>query len=294
MKHLSLLACSLLTAHCSLAAAPLCNAEVCPLNQNALVFENDRFGAYVYGPGNYHHWNGVDIFNKSIPGSAAVAWSKDPALNVFNKHPNIHDNRGEGLDNYTMGAARGVGAVALWADGEWKTYSPWEKAEIIHTGDDYVEFKLVFPACSSLGKMTYHITLKKGDDFYRNDVSFERADRFRPDWRVGPGLDLEPKRDHKGDLKEEPGLVSLYEDSKDLLGGVKKFGPEGSTMTAIFAPKGSDVEMLTDRLNCRVIGFKSANFTYYAGCSWSLAKHYPTPAAWHDHVFGERSRFSTH
>ena len=261
-----------------MATHPVCNAAVCPLNQNAMIWENDRFGAYLYGPGNYHHWNGVDVFNKSIPGSAAIAWSQDPALTKFHKHPNFHDNRGEGMDNYTMGASRGVGGVAVYGDGEWKTYGPWEKREIIHTGDDYVEFKLVYPACSTLGRMTYHITMKRGERFFRNDVSFEFAKRMRGDFRVGPGLDLDPKRDHKGSLVEEPGLVSLFEDAKG------KNGTEGSTMEAIVVADPSAVEVLTDRQNCRILAFKTAKFTYWAGAAWSLAGEVTTAEAWHEIV----------
>ena len=257
---------------------PVCNAAVCPMNQNAMIWENDRFGAYLYGPGNYHHWSGVDVFNKSIPGSAAIAWSQDPNLTDFFKHPNFHDTRGEGMDNYTMGASRGVGGVAVYGDGEWKTYGPWEKYEIIHTGDDYVELELVYPACSTLGKMTYRITLKRGERFFRNDVSFEFAERMRGDFRVGPGLDLEPKRGHKGSLVEGPGFVSLFEDAKG------KDGAEGSAMEAIVVADPSAVEVLTDRQNCRVLAFKTAKFTYWAGSAWSLAGEVTTAGAWHDIV----------
>ena len=261
-----------------MATNPVCNAAVCPMNQNAMIWENDRFGAYLYGPGNSHHWSGVDVFNKSIPGSAAIAWSQDPKLTDFFKHPNFHDNRGEGMDNYTMGASRGVGGVAVYGDGEWKTYGPWEKYEIIHTGDDYVELELVYPACSTLGKMTYRITLKRGERFFRNDVSFEFAERMRGDFRVGPGLDLEPKRGHKGSLVEGPGFVSLFEDAKG------KDGAEGSAMEAIVVADPSAVEVLTDRQNCRVLAFKTAKFTYWAGSAWSLAGEVTTAGAWHDIV----------
>lgn len=255
--------------------AAVCIAGQCAANQNAVVWENDKAAFYAYGPGNYHVWTGIDIFNKSVPGPVATAWSSDPALNVFSKHPNIHDNRGEGMDNYTMGAARGVGAVALWADGEWKTYVAWESFELLHAGDDYVEFKLVYPGFSALGKMIYRVRLDAGSRFYRNDVTFEHPERFRKDWRVGPGLDLDPARDHRGDLVDEQGLVSLFELPKGAAGA------DGSTMTAIVAPAGSDVEMMTDRLNCRVIGFKKASFTYYAGAAWSLAGEVTTAADWH-------------
>ena len=129
-----------------------------------------------------------------------------------------------------------------------------------------------------LGKMTYRITLKRGERFFRNDVSFEFAERMRGDFRVGPGLDLEPKRDHKGSLVEEPGLVSLFEDAKG------KDGAEGSAMEAIVVADPSAVEVLTDGQNCRVLAFKTAKFTYWAGSAWSLAGEVTTAGAWHDIV----------
>jgi len=249
--------------------AAVCDCAVCPLNQNALVWENDRFGAYAYGPGNWHAWSGIDIFNKR-GGASVVAWSQDPALNDFSRHPNIHDNRGEGMDNYAMGAGRGVGGVALQADGEWKTYPSWETCRILHTGEDYLAFELVYPTFSAAGKMTYHITLKRGERFFRNDVSFERMPK---DFLVGPGIDLDPKRGHAGDLHEEAGLVSLFEDPR---------GADGSTMTAIFVSDPSLVTNVTDHLNCRVLAFRGRKtFTYWAGASWSLAGEITTPSAWH-------------
>mgnify|MGYP003329620975 CR=1 FL=1 len=124
--------------------------------------------------------------------------------------------------------------------------------------------------------MTYHITLKRGERFFRNDVSFERMPKG---FLAGPGIDLESKRDHKGNLVEEPGLVSLFEDAKG------ESGKDGSTMAAIFVADPAQVTVMTDHLNCRVLAFKGEkNFTYWAGASWSLAGEIVTPDAWHEHV----------
>lgn len=180
------------------------------------------------------------------------------------------------MDNYTMGASRGVGGVALFADGEWKTYPDWETSRIIHTGPDYCEFELVYPAFSAAGRMTYHITLKRGERFFRNDVSFERMPK---DFVAGPGIDLEPRRDHKGSLFESAGVVSLFEDPKG------RDGNEGSTMSAIFVRPGEKIETLTDHMNCRVLGFRGkAKFTYWAGASWSTAGEMISAEQWHEHV----------
>jgi len=265
MKKRLILHFSLFIIHYSFAG--VCACGVCPERQNDFVWENDKFGMRAYGPGEFHKWSGFDVFNKNTSSNVCLTW-----CHRLDKG-NFHENRGFGMDNYTMGASRGVGGVAMFADGEWKTYPDWETCRVIHTGDDYLEFELVYPAFSSAGKMTFHITLKRGERFFRNDVSFERMPE---NFFAGPGMDLEPKRDHKGDLVEEPGVVSLFEDPKG------ENGKDGSTMSAVFVPDPSQVTMMTDHLNCRVLAFKGRkSFTYWAGASWSLAGEITTAAAWH-------------
>jgi len=249
-------------------AAAICNAEVCPERQNDFCWENDKFGMRAYGPGEYHKWSGWDIFNK-MPGEngAAAKLLHGKGVNV-----NWHEAPFGGvLDNYTIGASRGLGGIAFWGDGEWKTYPDWETSRVIHTGDDYCEFELVYPACAAAGKMTCHVTLRRGERFFRCDVGFEHPERFRGDFRAGPGIDLEPKRDHKGVLVEEAGLVSLFEDPK---------GENGSTMEAIFVADPSEVEVMTDHMNCRVLAFRKPNFTFWAGTAWTKAGEITTPEAW--------------
>ena len=182
------------------------------------------------------------------------------------------------FDNYTMGASRGVGGVALYGDGEWKTYPDWETSEVLHNGDDYLQFRLVYPAFSAAGKMTYVVTMRRGERFFRNDVSFERMPKG---FFAGPGLDVDPGRMHKGVLAEAPGLVSLFEDERfDAKGNA-----EGSTMAAVFVDDPSQVTPMTDHMNCRVLAFKGrSSFTYWAGACWSGAGEITTPAAWLEHV----------
>ena len=253
------------------AESPVCACAVCPERENDFVWENDKFGMRAYGPGEFHKWSGLDVFNKNTASNVCLTW-----CHRIDKG-NFHENRGFGMDNYTMGASRGVGGVAMFADGEWKTYPDWESSRVIHAGDDYLEFELVYPAFSAAGKMTYHITLKRGERFFRNDVSFEKG--LRDGFFAGPGIDLDPSRDHKGDLREEPGVVSLFEDPKG------EGGTDGSTMEAVFVADPSQVTPMTDHMNCRVLAFKGRKgFTYWAGASWSLAGEITTPEAWHAEV----------
>jgi len=270
MKRLLLFGFSLFTFHFSFAGA-VCNCAVCPERENDFCWENDKFGMRAYGPGEFHKWSGFDVFNKGKDAGSAVEMLRRPGA-----CGNWHETPWKGvLDNYTMGASRGVGGIAMFADGEWKTFPDWETSRVIHTGDDYLAFELVYPAFSAAGRMTCRITLARGERFFRNDVSFEKA--FPAGFVAGPGIDLEPKRGHRGDLFEDAktGVVSLFEDPK---------GKNGSTMSAIFPVPGRKFEMMTDHLNCRVIGFRSQSFSYYAGASWSQAGEITTAKAWHEAV----------
>ena len=261
----------MLTIASAFLLSAICNAEVCPERENDFCWENDKVGFRAYGPGEYHKWSGFDVFNKATEKPVAAKMLHGRGVNV-----NWHETPFEGvLDNYTMGASRGVGGIAFWGDGEWKTFPDWETARVVHVGDDYCEFELVYPAFAAPGRMTCHITLRRGERFFRNDVSFEHPERFGGDFRVGPGIDLDPARGHRGVLVEEPGLVSLFEDPKDA---------HGSTMEAIFVADPADVKVMTDRMNCRVLAFKKPSFTYWAGATWSKAGEVTTPEAWNREV----------
>lgn len=183
-----------------------------------------------------------------------------------------------------MCASRGLGGVALFADGEWKTYSTWEKSEIVTNTSDVCEFKLVYPSFSSLGRMTYHITLRRGERFFRNHVSFE-SPSLPVEFRPGPGLDVDPKRGHGGDLREDAslGVISLFEDVKGET--------DGSTMTAVFIDQNEkhEIELMTDHLNCRVLAVRKPSFTYWAGAAWSKAGEIVTAEQWHKEVLDFRN-----
>ena len=247
----------------------VCLCGVAPERSNDFFWENDKFGMRAYGPGEWHKWSGFDVFNKATSSNMVAEILHHPSA-----HGNWHQNvNGVCFDNYTMGASRGVGGIAMFADGEWKTYPDWESSRVITNTDERCEFELVYPAFSAAGKMTCHITLRRGERFFRNDVSFER---MPGGFLAGPGFDLEPSRDHRGSLFEGDGVVSLFEQSKPA--------DEGSTMTALFVEDPSAVTTMTDHLNCRVFAFKTKAFTYWAGASWDKAGEITTPEAWHDHV----------
>ena len=165
-----------------------CICGVAPERQNDFYWENDRVGFRAYGPGEYHKWSGIDLFIKKTPSNAVERLLREPGC-----HGDWHKNENPyAYDDFAVGPGPGCGGVAVFADDGWKTYPDWETARVLHEGDDYLEFELVYPACCALGKMTCHITMRKGDDFFRNDVSFERPDAMRKGWIVRPEIREDP------------------------------------------------------------------------------------------------------
>ena len=249
--------------------AAVCACGEAPERARDFYWENDRFGMRAYGPEDPHVWSGFDVFNKMPDAEASCG----EVLHNHKSCGNWHVKPWKGvLDNYTMGASRGVGAVAMYADGEWKTFPDWESCEVIHEGDDYCEFKLVYPAFSAAGKLTYHITLRRGERFFKVEASFEK--KLRPDMLVGPGLDLEPKRDHHGDVREsaEGGYISIFEDPKNEA--------EGSTMAAVFTRE-PVAKIAVDNQNSHILCINRQRFTYYAGAAWSKAGEITAAEDWH-------------
>ncbi len=174
-----------------------CICGVAPERADDFYWENDRVGFRAYGPGDFHKWSGIDLFVKNTPSNAVERLLREPGC-----HGNWHRNGNpQAYDDFAVGPGRGCGGVAIFADGEWKTYPNWETARVLHEGDDRLEFELVYPACCALGKMTYHVTMRKGDDFFHNDVSFEHPGRMGKGWIVRPEVQEDPQSSAKPFLR---------------------------------------------------------------------------------------------
>ncbi len=263
---------------CAFAAfADVCTCGVAPERADDFYWENDKVGFRAYGPGDFHRWSGIDVFNKGHAENEVVRLLRVGGCGGWH---NLATLKGgvRTFDNYAVGAGRGCGGMAFWGDGEWKTFPNWVSGEVLHTGDDYLKFRLVYPAFSAAGKMTCVITQKRGERFFCNDVTFEKD--FRDDFRAGPGLDLAASRGHAGAVKEEPGLVALFENEKTDGAGNR----EGVTMSAIFVKDPTAVEVRTDAQGCRVLLFGKNRFTYWAGAGWSGTGEIASAEDWFAHV----------
>ena len=259
----------------------VCWAKHVPERKDDFAWENDKFGARTYGPalmqprpkGENLVSSGIDIFNKCVPYPVFPKW-------LYGKgEGSYHNNHGEGMDAYLIGKSRGVGGIGQFKNGEWFHSLNWSESKTIMTGPVRTEFELVYDTWGKMGKETRRVSLDRGQNFAKFTVAFSGHDA---ETLVGPGLDLNAKRNHDGDVKFSlaRGFVSNFEP-------VAK--PEdGHIATAIMLDSSSvPVKIATDDLDCVYLLAKipeKGSLTYWAGASWSLAGEHTDAEKWHNTV----------
>ncbi len=269
--------------------APADQSLVCwcgyiPERMDDYAWENDRFGVRAYGPvimepppkGQKLVSSGLDIFNKCVSAPVLEKWLKYRPKGG----PSYHQNRGEGMDNYLVGAGRGCGGVgARGADGKWLYSANWSRQKTVQVGPVRCEFEIEYDAWGGLGRERRHVTLDRGQSFARMCATFESV----PDGvLVGPGLDISAKRKHAGDMKfsAQDGWVANFEPQD---------GWNGSIMTAVAldpAAGPADVAMdAEESLHLLVKPCAEAKAVgYYAGANWTGQKRYTSACAWQRYV----------
>jgi hypothetical protein len=269
--------------------APADQSTVCwcgyiPERMDDYAWENDRFGVRAYGQiimepppkGQKLVSSGLDIFNKCVSAPVLEKWLRFRPKGA----PSYHQNRGEGMDNYLVGAGRGCGGVgALGADGKWQYSVNWARQKTIQVGPVRCEFEIEYDAWGGLGKERRHVTLDRGQSLAKMCATF---DSVPENLLVGPGLDISAKRKHDGDMKvsAQDGWVANFEPQD---------GWNGSIMTAIaLDPAAGPASVAMDAEGSMHLLVKPCSEAkavgYYAGANWTGQKRYTSACAWHRYV----------
>jgi hypothetical protein len=256
-----------------------------PERKDDFAWENDKFGARTYGPvlmqpppkGENLVSSGIDIFNKCVPYPVFPKW-------LYGKgEGSYHKNHGEGMDAYLIGKSRGVGGIGQLKNGKWSCSANWHTSKVIMTGPVRAEFEITYDTWGDMGKEVRRVTIDRGQNFAKFVAGFSAP---ASDVLVGPGLDLNQKRQHDGDIK-----LSLNR------GFISNFEPcvaaeNGHILTAIILdPTSKALKISTDDLDCAYLLSKvneKGTITYWAGASWTIAGDYTTPEAWHNAVLNFR------
>tara|TARA_R110002050_G_scaffold79136_1_gene169023 strand:+ start:9213 stop:10391 length:1179 start_codon:yes stop_codon:yes gene_type:complete len=263
-------------------AEELCYSRFVPERTDDYTWENNKVAFRVYGP------TAQKMIEENIPGgtlsSGVDAWLKRvdyPIIDKWYKKElsgtgSYHKDTGEGLDDFHVGASRGVGGIAVKVDSTYyfsKNYTQWRT---ITTGPFRTSFYLAYEAWDANGKTIKEskvISLDLGQNLSKFKISLEGVDD------IYAGLTLHEK-DGEVSGSMEKGWVSYWQPH-----GISELG------TAILAP--TDTFLDFEKYDVSTIDLSNAyahlkvkdkEVTYYAGFGWKKSGQFNSKADWEQYL----------
>ena len=269
-------------------APELCYSRFVPERTDDYTWENNKVAFRVYGP------TAQKMVEDKVPGgtlsSGVDAWLKRvdyPIIDKWYKEElsgvsSYHKDTGEGLDDFHVGASRGVGGIAAKVDTTFyysKNYTQWRT---ITTGPIRTSFYLEYASWDANGqtiKESRIISLDLGQNLSKFDITLEGVDD------IYAGLTLH----------EKDGEVSGNTD----MGWVSYWQPHGDSElgTAILAPSDTFIDFekydvpTKDLSNAYAhLKVKNNKVTYYAGFGWKKSGQFNKKQEWEQYL----NTFSEH
>jgi unsaturated rhamnogalacturonyl hydrolase len=240
-----------------------------PERLDDFAWESDRIAHRMYGPAII-----VDPKEKLVSSGVDV-WVKSaryPVIDKWYKSGDYHADRGEGLDYYKVGPARGCGGTGIWAGGKLHPSRNFKTWKVLANGPIRSVFELGFEEWDAAGRKvteTKRISIDAGSNFSRVESSF--SSNSKAPLAVAIGI---VKRPGDAKLAKDPksGTLSYWE---------PEMPPNGHTACAAIVSKGS-VEFAEDETNHYIIGTATPGktFVYYIGAGWSKSGDFPNAATW--------------
>jgi len=263
-------------------APDLCYSRFVPERTDDYTWENDKVAFRVYGP------TAQQMIEDSVPGgtlsSGVDAWLKRVEYPIINKwyeketetDGSYHIDTGEGLDDFHVGASRGVGGIAVKVDTMYYTAKNFTNWRTITTGPLRTSFYLEYENWDAGGntiKESKIISLDLGQNFSKFNMSLEGAKA------ISAGLTLHEKDGQVSGSKEE-GWVSYWQPHADSELG-----------TAIIASKDYFNDFETYNSNIKDLSNAYAHLNviddkvvYYAGFGWKKSGQFTSEKEWEDYI----------
>jgi hypothetical protein len=267
-----------------------------PERTDDYAWENDRVAFRTYGP------TAEQMVVDRTPGGTLTSgmdcWLKRVDYPIINKwyketlegEGSYHEDTGEGLDDFHVGASRGCGGVGVWSEEEQKLYTSrnFTEWETIATGPIRTQFALTYaPWSTPAGMMeeTKIISLDLGSNLSRFEVLVSADDPVK---ELSVGL-TQHEKDGTNHMDQENGWFSywqLHGDSELGMGIVAT--PEylaGSSEHLVDEPDQSHLLVHLKPVDGKVV--------YYAGFGWKKSGQFEDEQAWFDYLQGFADRLSS-
>ena len=267
-----------------------------PERTDDYAWENDRVAFRTYGP------TAEKMVVDGTPGgtlsSGIDCWLKRveyPIINKWYKETlggtgSYHEDTGEGLDDFHVGASRGCGGVGVWSEAEQKLYTSrnFTGWKTIAEGPVRTQFELTYaPWSTPAGIMeeTKIISLDLGSNLSRFEVLVS-ADN--PVMEISAGI-TQHEKDGTNHADPDHGCFSYWEPHGDSELGMGIVVPlaylSGYKEHLVDEPEQSHLLVHMKPINGKVV--------YYAGFGWKKSGQFEDEKAWIEYLQDYAARISS-
>ena len=252
-----------------------------PERADDFAWENDLVAFRAYGPALRTSTEnaGIDVWSKRVPYPIINNWYDLQSR----KLKSYHEDHGEGLDNYHVGASLGAGGSAIYLDGKLQLLETYARWSIQSITEKSVIFVLSYKnnINGDIYRENKRITLKLGSRLYTVESTFFKNDKPIENLPIAVGVTTHDGK-AKATFNKKSGWVSAWET-------IDGFG----LGTGVVMEPGIVIETATvgqtnipDSNNAVLIARTNAQgkIFYAAGYGWEKASEIKTSIDWQNHL----------
>lgn len=261
----------------------LCYSRFVPERTDDYAWENNFVAFRTYGP------TAQKMVEDSVKGgtlsSGIDAWLKRveyPIINKwYQKHTSgkgsYHEDTGEGLDNFHVGASRGVGGIAFKNDSVYEVSKNFKTYKTIANGPLRTVFELNYGTYDIAGKSiteTKTISLDYGQNLSKFSIALTGAEEVSVGLTLHDNLGVTTTNKTQGWMSywephdnSELGQGFVVANTNQLL-GFDKFVLEEKDQSNLFAKLKTDQNKIE----------------YYAGFGWKKSGQFNTKEEWYTYL----------
>lgn len=257
-------------------------ARYVPERFDDFAWENDRLGHRIYGPGldspaaggTRMISSGVDVWCKRV---------RYPIVDRWYLKGHYHEDSGEGLDMYNVGASRGCGGTGVWVGGKLHVSGNWVTWKVLANGPIRAVFELTYAPWDAGPGIKVAETKRFTVDAGHNLDMIESTFAIESAGEVTVGIGLNKRSADKG---QDPKVNLTQDEANHALVQWEAQKTNGSIGEAIVVAPGDFRGYAEDTLNHLILARAVAGqpLRYWAGAGWTLSGDFASEADWKAYV----------
>ncbi|MEB8344740.1 DUF4861 family protein [Flavobacteriaceae bacterium KMM 6898] len=260
-----------------------CYSRFIPEREDDYAWENNRVAFRVYGPkgqelaesntGSGILSSGIDIWLKRVEYPIINKWYKKTLDGVGS----YHQDTGEGLDNFTVGASRGVGGTAVQINKEYYFSKNFTNFKTITVGPIRTSFVLEFNSWKANGSLiteTKRISLDYGSNLTKYQINIIGSKN------LSSGLAIHTK-DYSISTDKNLGWLSNWEKHGDSMLGTAIVSAPNTFVNIAIVNNTENTDLNNAYMSHKLINNIGI---YYAGFGWEKSGQFKNELEWINYI----------